>query len=206
MWELDYKESWAPKNSCFWTVVFLRVPWTARRSNQFILKEISPGCSLEALCWSWISSTLATWCEELTHLKRPWCWERLRAGAEGNDRRWDGWMASPTQWTWVWWTPGIGDGQGGLACCGSWGRRVGHYWVTEVNFTLGGHSIGASASVLPMNIQGWSPLDLTCLISLHSKGLSRVFSNTTIQKHQIFDAQPSLWSNSHICTWLLEKP
>ena len=45
---------------------------------------------------------MATWCEELTHLKRPWCWERLRAGGEGDDRRWDGWMASPTQWTWVW--------------------------------------------------------------------------------------------------------
>ena len=53
-------------------------------------------------CWSWNSSTLATWCEELTHLKRPWCWERLRAGGEGDDRGWDGWMASLTQWTWVW--------------------------------------------------------------------------------------------------------
>ena len=53
-------------------------------------------------CWSWNSNTLATWCEELTHLKRPWCWERLRAGGEGDDRGWDGWMVSPTQWTWVW--------------------------------------------------------------------------------------------------------
>ena len=52
--------------------------------------------------WCWNSNTLATWCEELTHLKRPWCWERLRAGGEGDDRNWDGWMASPTQWTWVW--------------------------------------------------------------------------------------------------------
>ena len=76
----------------------LRVPGTARRFNQSILKEISPGCSLEGLCWSWNSNTLATWCGELTHLKRPWCWERLRAGGEGDDRRWDGWMASPTQW------------------------------------------------------------------------------------------------------------
>ena len=48
------------------------------------------------------TDTLATWCEELTHLKRPWCWERLKAGGEGDDRGWDGWMASPTQWTWVW--------------------------------------------------------------------------------------------------------
>ena len=52
--------------------------------------------------WSWNSNTLATWCEELTHLKRPWCWERLRAGGEGDDSEWDGWMASPTQWTWLW--------------------------------------------------------------------------------------------------------
>ena len=56
----------------------------------------------KAWCWSWNSSTLATWCEELTHLKRPWCWERLKVGGEGDDRGWDGWMASPTQWTWVW--------------------------------------------------------------------------------------------------------
>ena len=80
----------------------LRVPWTARRSNQSILKEISPGCLLEGLMLKLKLHTLAAWCKELTHLKRPWCWERLRAGREGDDRGWDGWMASPTQWTWVW--------------------------------------------------------------------------------------------------------
>ena len=53
-------------------------------------------------CWSWNSNTLATWCEELTHLKRPWFWERLKVGGEGDDRGWDGWMAILTQWTWVW--------------------------------------------------------------------------------------------------------
>ena len=53
-------------------------------------------------CWSWSSNTLATWCEELTHWKRPWCWARLKAGGEGDDRGWDGWMASLTGWTWVW--------------------------------------------------------------------------------------------------------
>ena len=73
-------------------------------------------------------------------------------------------------------------------------------------FTSGGQTIGASASVLPMNIQDWFPLGLTDLISLQSKGLSRVFSNTTVQKHQFFGAQLSLWSNSHIHTWQLEKP
>ena len=74
-------------------------------------------------------------------------------------------------------------------------------------FTSGGQSIGASASasVLPMNIQYWFPLGLTDLISLQSKGLSRVFSNTTVQKHPFFSVQPSFWPSSHICTGLLEN-
>ena len=74
-------------------------------------------------------------------------------------------------------------------------------------FASGGQKIGASASasVLPMNIEGWFPLGLTGLISFQSKGLSRVFSSSTVGKHQFFGAQPFLWSNSHICTWLLEK-
>ena len=101
----------------------LRVLWTARRCNQSILKEISPGCHWRDWCWSWNSNTLATWCKELTHWKRPSCWERLRVGGEGDDRGWDGWMASLTQWTWVWVDSGVGDGQEGLACCGSWGRK-----------------------------------------------------------------------------------
>ena len=84
-------------------------------------------------CWSWSSKTLATWCKELTHLKRPWCWARLKEGGEGDDRGWDGWMASRTQRTWVWvdsgswwWTgkPGM------LQSMGS--QRVGHDWVTEL--------------------------------------------------------------------------
>ena len=78
MWELDYKESWVLKNWCFWTVVLekglSRVPWTARRSNQSILKEISLEYSLEGLMLKWNSSTLATSCEELSHLKRLWYW------------------------------------------------------------------------------------------------------------------------------------
>ena len=61
-----------------------------------------PGVHWKGWCWSWNSNILATWCEELTHWKRPWCWERLTAGGEGNDRGWDDWMASLTQWTWVW--------------------------------------------------------------------------------------------------------
>ena len=75
-------------------------------------------------------------------------------------------------------------------------------------FPSGGQSIGTSASVsvLPMNTHDWFPLGITGLISFQSKGFSRVLSNTTVQKHQFFDTQPSLWFNSHIYTWLLEKP
>ena len=72
----------------------LRTSLTARRSNQSILKEISPECSLEGLMLNWSSNPLATWFEELTHYRRPWCWERLKAGGERDDREWDGWMAS----------------------------------------------------------------------------------------------------------------
>ena len=77
----------------------------------------------------------------------------------------------------------------------------------NLSFVSGGQTIGASvsATVLPMNIQGWFLLGLTGLMSLQSKGLSRIFSNTTVQKHQFFSTQPSLWTNAHICTWLLEK-
>ena len=114
----------------------LRVPWTARRSNQSILKEIRAGVHWKDWCWSWNSNILAAWCEELTHLKRSWCWERLREGGEGDNRGWDGWMASLTQWTWVWvdscswlWTgrPGV------LGFMGSQGVR--HDWSTKRNWT-----------------------------------------------------------------------
>ena len=106
----------------------LRVPWTARRSNQSILKEISPGCSLEEL----MLKLKLQYFVHLTHWKRPWCWEILRAGGEGDDRGWHGWMASLTQWTWVWansgrwWRtrkPGV------LQCM--WSQRVIHDLVTE---------------------------------------------------------------------------
>ena len=80
----------------------LRVNWTARRSNQSILKEISPGFLLEDWRWSWNSNPLATSCKVLTHWKSPWCWEGLGAAGEGDHRGWDGWIASPTGWTWAW--------------------------------------------------------------------------------------------------------
>ena len=122
----------------------LRVPWTARGSNQSILKEISPGCSLEGLMLELKLQYFDTWLEEPTHWKRPWCWEGLGAGGEGDDRGWDGWMASSTRWTWVWvdsgswwWTgrPGV------LRFMGS--QRIGHDWATELNWT-GSHVVGYS--------------------------------------------------------------
>ena len=100
-------------------------------------------------CWSWNSSTLATSCEELTHWKRPWCWEILKAGREGDDRGWDGWMASLTWWTWVW------------ASCGSWWwtgkpgalqskrlQRIRHNWVTELNWMLPKLQLGGQGKVV----------------------------------------------------------
>ena len=86
----------------WWWRRLLRVPWTARRSNQSILKEINPEYSLEGLMLKRKLQYFGPWCEEPTHWRRPWCWERLKAGREEGDRGWDGWMASPTRWTWVW--------------------------------------------------------------------------------------------------------
>ena len=111
-WRIDAFELWCWRR-------LLRVPWTARRSSQSILKEISPGVHWNDWYWSWNSKSLATWCKELTHLKRPSCWERVRAGGEGDDRGWHSWMASPTQWTWVWVNSGSWQGTGRPGVCGS---------------------------------------------------------------------------------------
>ena len=140
LWKLDYKESWVLKNWCFWTLVLEKT-----LESPLNCKEIQPVHPKRDQSWVFIGrtdfetetpNTLATWCEELIHLKRHWCWERLRAGGEGDDRGWDDCMASLTQCTWVWvdseswwWTgrPGM------LQFMGS--QRVGHDWVTELNWT-----------------------------------------------------------------------
>ena len=146
-------ENWTLKKAEHWRIIafelwcwrrLLRVPWTARRSNQSIQRKSTLNIHWrdwywgwrDWLDWYWSSNTLATWCEELTHLKRPWCLERLKTGGEGDDRGWDGWMASLTQWTWVWvnsrswwWTgrPGV------LQSMES--QRVRHDWATELNWS-----------------------------------------------------------------------
>ena len=152
--KIDVFELWC------WRRLF-GVPWTARRSNQSILKEISPGCSLDGLMLKLKlhSSTLASSCEELTHWKRPWCWEGLQAGGERDDRGWDGWMASPTRWTWVWVNSGSWWWTGSPGMLRFMGlQRVRHDWATELNWTelnwtftiLGGRSLFSPASKQPL--------------------------------------------------------
>ena len=109
-----------------WSVRWFSGKWPWRLSN---LSEVTQqGNQL----WIFIGrtdaeaetpNTLATWCLNVTHLKKPWCWERLKARREGDDRGYDGWMASLTQWTWVWASSGVGDGQGSLAYCSPWGSK-----------------------------------------------------------------------------------
>ena len=106
-------------------------------------------------CWSWSSNTLATWCRELTHLKRPWCWERLKAGGEGDNRGRDGWMPSLTQRTWVWVNSGVGDGQGAWVLQPMGSYRVRHDWATEQQLIELGKTKGEA--VLPT----WE-MDLRC--------------------------------------------
>ena len=140
MWELDYKESWAPENWCFWTVVLEKT-----LESPLDCKEIQPVHPKADQSWVFIgrtdveAETSVLWPPDMKSQfiwKRPWCWERLKGGGEGDGRGWDGWMASPIQWTWVWvgsgiwcWTgrPGV------LQLMGS--QRVGHDLVTELNWT-----------------------------------------------------------------------
>ena len=128
-WRIDAFELWCWRR-------LLRVPWIARRSNQSILKEISPGCSLEGLMLKVKLQHFGHLMRRADSFEKTWCWRRLRAGGEGDDRGWDGWMASLTQWTWVcvdsgswWWT-----GRPGMLWFMGW-QRVGHDWATELNWT-----------------------------------------------------------------------
>ena len=147
MWEVDHKESRVLKNWCFWTVVLGKT-----LESPLDFKEIKPVNPKGNQSWLFIGRTNAEaespilwmfWCKELTHWKRPESWERLKAGGEGDDRGWDGWMASLNRWTWVWassgswwWTgrPGL------LQSMGS--QRVGHDWMTEQG-AAGIHALGS---------------------------------------------------------------
>ena len=112
----------------------LRVPWTAR-SDQSILREISLEYSLEGLMLKLKLQHSGHLMWRNDSLEKVLIRERLKPEGEGDNRGWDVWMASPTQWTWVW-ASGVGDGQGSLACCNTWGhKRVGHDWAIELNWT-----------------------------------------------------------------------
>ena len=114
----------------------LTVPWTARRSNQSTLKEISPECSLKGLMLKLKLQYFDHLMWRADYWKRPWCWASLKAGGEGDDRGWDGWMASQTWWTWVWVNSGSWWWTGRPGMLWSMGlERVGHDWVTELNWT-----------------------------------------------------------------------
>ena len=104
LWELDHKEGWALKSWCFQIVVLEKTVESPLdcKINSVNPKGNQPWTFIGRKDWCWSSNTLATWLEELTHGKRPWCWERLKAKGEGGSRGWDGWMASPTQWMWIW--------------------------------------------------------------------------------------------------------
>ena len=125
-------ESWTVHKSAHWRIDgfelyswrrLLRVPWTARIFNHSSKGNSVLNIHWKDWCWSWNSNTLGTWCEELTHWKRPWCWQRLKAGGEGEEKGWDGWMVSPTRWTWVWVNSGSSDGHWSLVCCSPWGCK-----------------------------------------------------------------------------------
>ena len=126
MWELDCEERWAPKNWCFWTVVLerlLRVPWTARRSNQSILKEISPGCSLEGLMLKLKLQYFGHLMWRTDSLEKTLMLGGIAGEEKGmTDDEMAGWHHQLDGHE-LEWTLGVGDGQGGLACCNSWGRK-----------------------------------------------------------------------------------
>ena len=139
MSELDHKDDWIQKNRCFWTAVLRRlltIPWTARRSNQSILKEISPGCSLEGLMLKLKLQYFGHLMWRVDSLEKTLMLGGIGAGGKGDDRGWDGWMASPSRWTWVWMNSGSWweTGRPGmLQFIGS--QRVGHDWATKLNWT-----------------------------------------------------------------------
>ena len=109
-WKIDAFELWCWRR-------LLRVPWTARRSNQSILKEINPGCSLEEQMLKLKLQYFGHLMQRDDSFGKTWCWEGLGAGGEGDNRGWDSWMASPTWWTWVWVNSESWWWTGGLACC-----------------------------------------------------------------------------------------
>ena len=138
MWELDHKKTWVIKNWLFWTVMLektLESPLNSKKIKS-VNQGNQPWILIRRTDADWSSNTLATSWEELIHWKRPWCWKRLKAGGEGDDRGWDSWMASLTRWTWVWASSGSWWWTGKPGVLQSMGcQRVRHNWGTELNWT-----------------------------------------------------------------------
>ena len=198
MWELDHKNGWAPNNWCFWTVVLEKT-----LESPLDCKKIQPVHLKRNQSWTFIGRTDAEapilWPPDVKNWlirKDPYGGKDWRQEKKGTTEDKMIGIASLTP-------------SNHLSSFVPFSRlqsfpASGSFLMSQF-FTSDGQSIEASESVLPMNIQDWFPLGLTGLISLQTKGFSRVFSNTTVQKHQFFSAQLSPWSNSHIHTWLLEK-
>ena len=122
MWELDHKEGWEPKNWCFWTMLLEKTLESLLDSKEIkpvnlLRRKSTLNSNWKVWCWRWSSNPLAAWCEKLTPWETALCWDRLREGGEAGPWGWDGWMASSTQWTWVWANSRESEGQGSLACC-----------------------------------------------------------------------------------------
>ena len=161
MWELDYKESWVLKNWCFWTVVLEKT-----LESPLDCKEIEPVHPKGNQSWVFIGRTLKLKLQYFGHLmwrtdsfERPWCWERLKLGGEGDDREWNGWMESLTRWTWVWVSSRSWWCQGSLSC---WGCRVRHNWTTELKdqkgLSVGLYFAGHFAYCLTLNLFVWAAM------------------------------------------------
>ena len=162
MWELDYKESWELKNWCFWTVMLEKTLESPLDSKA--IQPIHPKSVLtihwKDWCWSWNANILATWCKELTHWKRPWCWERLKVGGKGNDRGWDGWMASPTWRIWAW------------VSSGSW------WWIGKPGVL---QSMGLQSQTW---LNDWTELNWSCTLSTWQWCLFKYKLNPSWQQNE----------------------
>ena len=197
MWELDWEESWAAKNWCFWTVVLektLESPLNCKEIQSVHSRDQSWNFWRKSVQFSHSVVSHYLWPHESQHTRPP-----CPSPTPGVHSDW-----CPLS---RWCNPAISSSVVPFSSCPQFFPASGSFPMSQL-FTRGGQSIGVSAlaSVLPKNTQDWSPLQWPSWISLQSKGLWRLFSNTTVQKHQFFSTQLSLQSNSHIHTWLLKKP
>ena len=176
MWELDYEESWAPKNWCFWSVVLEKT-----LESPLDWEEIQPVHPKGDQSWVFIGRTDVEAETPILWLPDVKSWligKDSDAGKDwrqekGIDRGWDGWMASPMQWSWVWVVLGVRDRQGSPACCSPWGsQRVGHNWGTELNWSPYLQEIITADIMECLLCTRHNTKDITCIISLNPPNTS----------------------------------